>query len=113
MLRFVFVKPPSIPKRIKEYLTKQSILNRSFNEKIFKEIINEKYSLEHDLAKIKVKTLILWGDMDRIIHVSSTDTLEKGLANYTTAIIKNCGHTPMIEKPEETANHYLNFLKKS
>lgn len=113
MLRFVFVEPPSIPGRIKDHLTKQSILNRSFNEKIFKEIIEEKYSLEHDLSKIKVKTLILWGDMDRIIHVSATNTLEKGLADCVTVIIRGCGHAPMIERSEETANHYLNFLKKS
>ena len=112
MIKFVFEAPPPIPKRIKVYLAKQSILNRGFNKKIFKELMLEKYSLESDLSKIQANTLILWGDNDRVIHVSCTNVLEKGLLNSTTVIMKGCGHCPMIERPEETAQHYLEFLKK-
>ena len=110
MMELAFEVSPPIPKRIKAYLTKQAILNREFNEKVFKEIVTEMYSLESDLSKIRVNTLILWGDKDRILHVSSTNVLEKGLPDSTTVIIKGCGHCPMIERPEETAHHYLEFL---
>lgn len=112
LIKFVFEVPPPIPKRLKVYLAKQAILNGEFNKKIFKELILEKYSLESDLSKIQVNTLILWGDKDRLIHVSCTNVLEKGLLNSTTVIIKGCGHCPTIERPEETAHHYLEFLKK-
>jgi len=110
MMELAFEAFPPIPKRIKAYLTKQAILNRKFNGKVFREIVLENYSLESDLSKIQVATLILWGDKDRILHVSSTNVLEKGLLKSTTVIIKGCGHCPMIERPEETAHHYLEFI---
>ncbi len=37
--------------------------------------------------------------------------LEKGLPNATTVIMKDCGHLPMVERPEETARHYTQFLQ--
>ncbi len=69
------------------------------------------FSLENDLPKIAAPALILWGDKDKIIDVSSVPVFEKGLKRYKTVIINDCGHAPMLEKPQETANAYLAFLK--
>jgi len=63
------------------------------------------------LPKIKAPTSILWGDQDRILDISSVPVFEKGLKNHKTAIIKDCGHAHMLEKPQETATHYLDFIK--
>ena len=112
MIRFVFVKPPPIPGRIIDYLTKQSITSRDFNEKIFNHIIEKNYSLENDLSKIKAKTIVIWGDKDRRLHVSCTNVIKKGLPDSTIVVLRNCEHLPMIEKPEETARYYLKFLDK-
>ena len=111
-MRFVFVEPPPIPGRIINHLTKQSIMNRDFNEKIFGQIVKENYSLEDDLSRIKAKTIVVWGDKDRVIHVSCTDVIKKSLPGSTIVVLKNCGHLPMIERPEETARYYLEFLDK-
>jgi len=64
-----------------------------------------------DLPKIWTRTLILWGDTDRLLDVSCTEVLEKGLPSSTTVIMKDCGHVPMMERPEETARHYIGFLQ--
>jgi pimeloyl-ACP methyl ester carboxylesterase len=37
--------------------------------------------------------------------------LEQGLKNRQTVILKDTGHLPMLEKPEETAAAYMSFLK--
>jgi hypothetical protein len=50
-------------------------------------------------------------DPDRVIDVSSVDVLKKGLLNFSVVIMKNCGRLPMIERPQEAAEHYLTFLK--
>ena len=50
-------------------------------------------------------------DQDRLTDVSCTKVLEKGLPNSTTVVMDNCGHLPMVERPEEAASHYLSFLK--
>lgn len=111
-LAFVFVEPPPIPGRIIDYLTKQAVLHRDFNEKIFNQLAKENYSLENNLSRIKTRTLVIWGDKDRVIHVSSTDVIKKVLPGATIAILKDCGHLPMLERPEETARYYTEFLEK-
>lgn len=60
---------------------------------------------------ITVPTLTVWGDSDKVIHVSSVGIFEKNIRNSKAAIIKDCGHLPMMEKPAETASIYQNFLE--
>ena len=106
-----FVNPPSLPYPIKKVMIKTALANRQFYEKERKEFAPDLYSLEKDLPKIKAPTLILWGDQDKVIDVSSVPVFEKGLKNHKTVIIKDCGHAPMMEKPQETATQYIDFIK--
>jgi pimeloyl-ACP methyl ester carboxylesterase len=62
------------------------------------------------MREIRAKTLILWGDTDRVLSVSSARVLQKGIENSKVIIMKDCGHMPMIERPEETARYYLEFI---
>ena len=110
-LEFVFLKPPQIPSFIKKYVAKQAVAAAPFNEKIFKDLVTEAFILENKLDKITVPTLIVWGDSDRIIHISSVPIFEKGIKNSKSVIIKECGHVPQMEKPTETAAHYIDFIK--
>ncbi|MFO7963209.1 MAG: alpha/beta hydrolase [Desulfobacterales bacterium] len=111
MLEFVFVRPPAIPGPVKKYLIKNAMAAKDFNEKIMGDLAGENYSLEGDLADIKAHTLILWGDKDRLIDVSCVKPLQNGISNAATIIMEDCGHLPMLERPEETARHYRSFLK--
>lgn len=111
MIRFAFVKPPWFPGVVKKMMADEWARNRAFNEKVFIEIHTEASSLVPDLPKIWARTLILWGDTDRLLDVSCTEVLAKGLPSSTTVIMKDCGHVPMMERPEETAQHYIGFLQ--
>jgi pimeloyl-ACP methyl ester carboxylesterase len=110
-MTLLFVKEPFLPYPLKKVMFKTYLTNRQFYEKEAKEGMPYLYSLEKDLPKIKVSTLILWGDQDKIIDISSVPVFEKGLKNHKTVIIKDCGHCPMMEKPQETATQYLDFVK--
>jgi len=110
-LEFVFVKPPQIPSFIKKYVAKQAVKAGPFNEKILKEQIDSDITvLQSKLNKITAPTLIVWGDSDKLIHISSVPIFEKNITNSKSMIIKECGHLPMMEKPEETATIYQDFL---
>ncbi len=112
LLEMNFVKPFPIPSLIKKYLAEQAIKAGTFNDKIYSDISNNDLSnLESRLDKITAPTLILWGDSDRVIHVSAVPVFEKKIKNSKSAIIKECGHLPMMEKPVETSKIYLDFLK--
>ena len=59
---------------------------------------------------ILAPTLVLWGDTDRVIDVSSTGVFEAGISDCSVVVMPQTGHVPMIERPEATAEHYLAFL---
>ena len=111
LMPFIFSTPPYIPRFVKKLVVKDAQKHKASNERIFKELSSELYALEPDLPKIKTRTLVLWGDQDRILDVSSVQVFQNGLPNSTVIILKNCGHVPMEERPQETAEHYLTFLK--
>ncbi len=110
-MEFVFVKPPQFPNFIKKYIAKQALKDTPFNEKIYKDMQTDKFILESKLNKIMAPTLIVWGDSDKIIHISSVPIFVKGIKNSKSVIIKECGHVPQMEKPAETAAVYQDFLK--
>jgi abhydrolase domain-containing protein 6 len=111
MLKMVFVKVPPMPYPVKKAATEQAIRHRAFNEKIAGDLKNRPLPLEPFLPRIKAPALILWGDRDNLLHVSSVPVLEKAIRKHRTVIMKDCGHIPMLERPVETADHYLAFLK--
>ena len=111
LMSLVFVKQPSLPYPLEKVMISTALANQKFYEKEGNELYTDIYSLEKNLPKIKAQTLILWGDQDKIIDVSSVPVFEKGLKNHKTVIIKDCGHVPMIEKPQETAEQYIDFVK--
>ena len=109
LLDFTFVKPPVIPDPLKSHFAEMAVQSKDFNKKVFIEATPGN-QLETIMREIRAKTLILWGDTDRVLSVSSAQVLQKGIENSKVIILKDCGHMPMIEKPEETAQHYLEFI---
>jgi pimeloyl-ACP methyl ester carboxylesterase len=57
--------------------------------------------------------LILWGEYDRVLDVSSVDVMRPLLPQAKVVVMKDTGHLPMIERPAETAAHYLGFLNSA
>jgi len=64
------------------------------------------------LKNLQTPTLILWGDMDRVLHISGAKILEAVMPNAKSVIMEEVGHLPMLEKPEESADIFLNFLSE-
>ena len=112
LLALNFYKPIKIPTVIKKYLAKEATKDAKLNAKISREIVGtDFYDLEGKLNMIKASTLIVWGDSDNVLDISALPVFEKKIKNAKSVIIKECGHLPMLEKPEETAAAYKDFLK--
>lgn len=111
LIQFVFYHPPQIPDFAKKVLVKEAIGHKPRNAKIFKTLTAEHDKFEPELKNIKARTFVLWGDKDRVLDVSSAQVFKNGITNCSVVIMKDCGHLPMIERPEEAAKDYLAFLK--
>ena len=110
-LSLAFLAPPKIPLHFKKYIAAIGADNYSFHEKIFDELI--KYcmnALENKIQKIKARTLIIWGDKDRILDKSSAYLFGKGISDSTVVIIPGSGHMVYLEKPDESIKAVTDFL---
>jgi len=67
--------------------------------------INERYYFWHRwigaLKETNIKTKIIWAKNDPVAVAVIADLLATEIANNNLYWIKNCGHFPMLEKPEE------------
>ena len=52
------------------------------------------------LHRIKMPTMIVWGDEDKIIPVQQADTWRKLVPHADIKIYKGAGHLVHLEKPE-------------
>jgi pimeloyl-ACP methyl ester carboxylesterase len=113
LLDFVFVKRPFIPFPIKKVLVQEAMVHQVLNRRIFRQLRSslDLQALETLMKGLPIKTLIIWGDQDRVLHISGAKILESVMPNAMIAVIDNTGHAPMIEKPQQTGMLYLNFLE--
>lgn len=110
LLALIFVEVPSMPERLQQALAERSIADSTHNERVFAQLVSRYIPLEPVLPKIQAPTLLLWGAQDRVLHVSSIEAMRPLLQRPSVVIMQDCGHAPMLERPEETAEHYQAFL---
>lgn len=74
------------------------------NHYLFGELVRSLRQTWHSLSSIKIPTLILWGDNDKILDPSCIDAFNRKLPHAKTLILPNVGHLPMLESPRKTTN---------
>ena len=113
LLDFVFVKKPFIPGPIKRFFIREAIRHRPINLEIGKDLQKsfKDLHLEELLKGQRTPTLIVWGDKDRVLHVSGAGILESVMPKAKAHVMENVGHVPMLERPEQTARLYVDFLE--
>lgn len=65
------------------------------------------------LNEIKIPTQILWGDNDAWIPVENAKLFAEKIPNVKVDIMKDTGHIPMEERPEESLKLFVDFIKSN
>ena len=60
-------------------------------------------TLPHLLGGIRARTLLVWGDDDRVVPRGAADRYMAGLANARLEIVPSCGHAVGLERPDALA----------
>ncbi len=86
-------------------LIKNNPLNqRHVLESIVKNNANPRWKLkEPELSLITSKTIIIWGDNDRIIPIKYGEELKSKIPNSVMFVIPEGGHVPHLNKPVEVS----------
>jgi pimeloyl-ACP methyl ester carboxylesterase len=64
-------------------------------------------------SRVSQRTLVLWGDTDRLVPLAHGRRLAAALPNGRLAVIPACGHTPFIERPTFTAGELRRFFAEA
>ena len=112
LMAYAFTKEPFIPWPVPLVLARKSVADAPFKQKMWNDIRSTYKDVASVLPDLRLPVLILWGAQDRITHVSSVHVLERYLPNSKTVIMPDCGHMPMLERPQEAALDYVAFLKE-
>lgn len=62
------------------------------------------------ISSIRMPTLIIWGDRDRLIDVSNADRFHKDIPESRLLVIKGTGHVPMEESSADVIAALSDFL---
>jgi pimeloyl-ACP methyl ester carboxylesterase len=64
------------------------------------------------LGQIRIPTLVLWGDSDRIVTPAYGQAFANALANAYFTIVTDAGHLPHIEQPSATFDALDTYLAR-
>ena len=112
LLDNVFGKRPYIPGPLIKFLAAQTIGRAAKSARIFDEIQVGDPPLEQRLDQIKAPTLIIWGDQDKLIHVSAAEIFHKAISGSKLLILNGTGHMPMMENARQCTETLLAFIKR-
>lgn len=64
-----------------------------------------------DLEKVKVPTLVLWGEEDEIVPIEYGRIMNEKIDNSEFRVISQAGHSPNLNRASETAENIIDFFK--
>ena len=87
------------------------LLLREGNREAVIDMFSSRRLAQHDrISSIRKPTLIIWGDMDRLIDVSNAYRFQKDIPGSRLLVIPGSGHVPMEETPEIVYQGIKSFL---
>jgi pimeloyl-ACP methyl ester carboxylesterase len=78
-----------------------------------KQLSDRRKDPPYDLREIRQPTLILWGEHDRVVPLSTGRELAEHIPNAQLAIIRSAGHLALEEQPEECNKLLQAFLSQA
>ena len=107
-----FQKPPELPIWVK------FLLLQNWNSKPYRFLTENTLAHEEEVffgnqsKKIKLPTLLLLGDFDRIVPKSLVQKLKRILKKSKLILIPNAKHAVHLERAEEVSKEILKFVQK-
>lgn len=102
---------PWVPSPALDYVGSLYIQRKNRWEAIFNQLDFSRI-FSNELDKIKIPSLLMWGDKDQLLDVSSVEVWQQKMPQLQVKIWQDIGHMAMIEIPTASAKHYQEFLDK-
>lgn len=75
-------------------------------------IVGSATDVSADIQRITQPTLVLHGELDRIVPVESAQALVAALPDAEFRLLPGCGHVPTLTRPKQVADSIRAFLRR-
>ncbi len=113
LIDFVFHEKPFMPWPARPALARIMVNRRDINQKIWDDMYDNLEEVTTILPELSMPLLLIWGDKDRVLDVSSVKVYRQLQPAIKAVVLTDCGHSPMMERPEETAAIVVSFIQRS
>lgn len=112
LLAFLHETVPAIPEPVRRHRAREAVLHRDFYLKMWPSIRGGEraHLLDLLLPEIKKNVLVIQGQKSQVIHPATVEAVKTMVRDAASVVIPDCGHLPAVERPEETARHFLRFI---
>jgi abhydrolase domain-containing protein 6 len=104
-------QPPWLPRMILDYMADDYIARRESLARIHQDF-HQVDMLDAQLSEFRVPVLVMWGERDRLLHISSAEVWKSGIPGAELISYPALGHMPMLEDPSRSASDILAFIAK-
>ena len=90
--------------RRRDYVKARGVMRQTFKKVLAEDLLPI-------AQKIKTRTLIVWGENDKILPLKNAHLFKSNIADSQLEVLSWAGHSPHLEKPEELANIIISFIR--
>jgi pimeloyl-ACP methyl ester carboxylesterase len=107
VIPLVMNDPPFLPRFAMNVLAQERISNADLEERIFPQMLSD--PVDERIDGMGTPVLLVWGEQDRVIHASTAEVMHRLMPRSTVIVMPGVGHVPMVERPQQSAEDYLQF----
>lgn len=75
--------------------------------------LTTRLSIQHEIKSITAPTLVIAGEHDRNHSPDEMIEIHRSISGSHFTVIKNCGHTPIVERPDDVTTTVQPFLDQN
>lgn len=113
LLRFVFHRQPFLPWPARHALARMQVRRAALNRSIWADLHGRLEEVVDLLPRLRMPVFLLWGTHDRVLEVSSVQIYQEHVPDLDVVLLADCGHSPMQERPADSARCYTAFLDRA
>lgn len=107
-LELGMAKVPWMPPSVTKALAATFMARNGHYQAIFPQIYHQDLE-DARVGGLKPPVLVLWGDRDRLLHVSMAEAFRQAVPGVRLVILSGIGHLPMLEAPGLSARELEAF----
>ena len=114
----ILEKQPPLPWPLRPALIRETVERAELNKVIFADMLATREKMDqNEMSRIisenvTMPALIMWGEKDRVLDVSSVAEFKKVIPQAEVKIYPDLGHVPMLEDPSASAETITQFVSR-